>query len=289
MGIETISPAVDPSADAGEQPVLHCLGTTGYHPSPKRQTACYYIPQWSLVLDAGTGMMRLVEHLLREPKESLDILLTHAHLDHVVGLTFLLDTMAATTLKHVRVFGEASKLDAIRDHLFSAHLFPVEPPFEFVPLPDITNAEQPLGKVAKIDAGEFVATDLLVHYFPQEHPGGSLGYVLERGGKRLCYFTDTVARPEQTQHNATIVGFLRNADLLMHECYFSDAQQELAIKTGHSWLASVTEFVRQFQPRKTLLIHINPLAEVIDDEFDLSDDQQALGMTVAEDEMQISI
>ncbi len=87
-----------------------CLGTTGYHPSPTRHTACYYLPDESLVLDAGTGMLGLTAQLCSEPRESLDILLSHAHLDHVVGMTFILDTFAVTQLQAIRVWASAKRL-----------------------------------------------------------------------------------------------------------------------------------------------------------------------------------
>ena len=110
---------------------LHCLGTTGYHPSPKRHTACYYLPDWQLMLDAGTGLFRLTKLLLEEPQEKITILLSHAHLDHVVGLTFLLDTLAVTSLKEIVVVGMEDKLRAIQKHLYHENLFPVPPAFHF--------------------------------------------------------------------------------------------------------------------------------------------------------------
>ena len=116
--------------------IIKCFGTAGYHPSEDRHTSCYYIPELSLLLDAGTGIFRLTAELLAEPRESVDIWLSHAHLDHVVGLTFLLDTMAVTTLKRVRVFGEAAKLKAIRERIYHEMIFPVEPTLEFIELPD---------------------------------------------------------------------------------------------------------------------------------------------------------
>ena len=42
---------------------LVMLGTTGYHPNDIRQTACYALPEIGVVLDAGTGMFRLREHI----------------------------------------------------------------------------------------------------------------------------------------------------------------------------------------------------------------------------------
>lgn len=249
---------------------VHCLGTTGYHPSPTRHTACYYLPELGLVLDAGTGMFRLVEHLLKHPRQRLDILLSHAHLDHIVGLTFLLDAMAVTELKTIRLIGERAKLEAIRQHIYSPLIFPVEPPFEFTAL--------------EASTGMFELANSRIHYFPLEHPGGSVGYVVETADRRMAYVTDTVALPE--------AGYLRelaDLDLLLHECYFNDASQALAIKTGHSWLSGVTDVVRSIRPRRTGLIHINPLAEVLGDRFELDAQHTALGMFLTEDEQAIEI
>jgi ribonuclease Z len=249
---------------------VHCLGTTGYHPSPKRHTACYYLPQAELVLDAGTGLFRLIPLLLKDPKRHLTILLSHAHLDHIVGLTFLIDLFAVTQLKGVTVIGEREKLEAIGEHLYSEHIFPVTPNFEFQALDGCSGSLQLAGAT--------------VRYFPLQHPGGSVGYVIEAGGRRIAYVTDTVADVQ-----ADYVAELRRLDLLMHECYFDDQRETLAMKTGHSWLSAVVELARQVKAPKTALIHINPLAEILGLEIELTDEQKAAGILVAEDEMVISV
>ena len=249
---------------------VHCLGTTGYHPSPTRHTACYYLPELAIVLDAGTGMFRLVEHLLKRPHSSLDILVSHSHLDHIIGLTFLLDALAVTELKSVRVIGEPEKLDAIRQHLYSPLIFPVQPEFEFIPLPSAV--------------GSMHLGDCRVRYFPLEHPGGSIGYIIEHRGKRLAYITDTVARPD-----ADYVAELTDIDLLLHECYFSDALADFAVTTGHSWLSGVEEIVRLRKPKRTALIHINPLAEVLGNGFELNASHRDLGMFISQDQQTIAV
>lgn len=247
---------------------LHCLGTTGFHPSPSRHTACYYLPDLSIVLDAGTGIFRLVEHLLEKPRKSLSILLSHSHLDHVVGLTFLVDALAVTQLEHIKLFGEPDKLDAVRKHLYHELLFPVQPSMEFVPL---------IGSSGETRIGN---TD--VAWFPLEHPGGSVGYKLTTDGKQLVYVTDTVGRAE-----SEYVQHILQPDLLLHECYFGNEHRELAEKTGHSWLSAVTDIVRKAQARRTVLIHINPLAEILDNAFTLDDEHRQLNMSIAEDGMQL--
>ncbi len=247
--------------------IIKCFGTAGYHPSEDRHTSCYYIPELSLLLDAGTGIFRLTAELLAEPRESVDIWLSHAHLDHVVGLTFLLDTMSVTKLKRVRVFGEAAKLKAVRERIYFDLVFPVEPEMEFIELPDSSNSFQVSGY-----------RDYCVQWMPLEHPGGSVGYVIEYAGKRLAYITDTTAYP-----NSPYISALCNLDLLLHECNFGDEHKDLAEKTGHSWQAAVADVVEQCRPRQTQLIHHNPLADVLGIALQLSPAQLKLGMHLAKD------
>ena len=43
---------------------LLILGSTGYHPNELRHTACFMLPEVGVVLDAGTGMFRVRDHLV---------------------------------------------------------------------------------------------------------------------------------------------------------------------------------------------------------------------------------
>jgi len=215
---------------------LLLLGTTGYHPSARRHTACLLFPEIGLVLDAGTGFFRVRDWL---QTTELDVFVTHAHLDHVIGLTFLFDVAYESGLQATRVHGDPGHLQAVQDHLFAKPLFPVLPPLTFHPLRGPT----------KIGGGGKLT------YFPLEHPGGSLGFRLDWPDRSLAYVTDTTARTD-----AEYIEEIRGVDLLIHECYFPDGQEELALKTGHSCLSSVLAVAKAAQVKRLLLIHVNPLA-----------------------------
>ncbi|MGH7140272.1 MAG: MBL fold metallo-hydrolase, partial [Pirellulales bacterium] len=83
---------------------LAVLGTAGYHPNEARHTACFMLPEVGVVLDAGSGFFRVGPRLLTD---ELDIFLTHTHLDHVFGLTFLFDVLYGRQMKRVDVHAEA--------------------------------------------------------------------------------------------------------------------------------------------------------------------------------------
>ncbi len=224
---------------------LLLLGTTGYHPNDRRQTACLMLPELGVVLDAGSAMYRVREHLATE---TLDIFLTHAHLDHVFGLTFMFDVLHEREMQRVTVHGEPEKLDAIKRHLFSELLFPVEPPFDMAPI-------QPQSKLA--------AGGVLTH-FPLKHPGGSIGFRLDWDDRSMAYVTDTVASKD-----ADYVEKIRGVDLLVHECYFGDDMPDQAELTGHSCLTPVAEVAAAADVGRLVLVHINPMMES-DDELDLA-------------------
>jgi len=215
---------------------LVLLGTTGYHPNQRRHTPCMMIPQCGVMLDAGTAMFRAADYL--ETRE-LDIFLTHAHLDHVIGLTYLLSVLYVHPLDRITVHGDPEKLAAVDQHMFSEHLFPKKPPYELRPLAD---------EVSLPEGGRLT-------HFPLEHQGGSIGYRLDWPGHSLAYVTDTTAAP-----GADYVEKIRGVDLLLHECYFPDAYADWAQKTGHSCTTPVAQVARAAQVGRLVLVHLNPLA-----------------------------
>jgi ribonuclease BN (tRNA processing enzyme) len=215
---------------------LILLGTGGYYPTTQRHTACLLLPEIGIVLDAGSGICRLGDYL---QTDRLDIFLTHAHLDHILGLTYLVNVVPQDVVRNTTVHGDAAKLAAVRQHLFDEAIFPVEPPFRFAPLGGSPTFALPGG-------------GSLTH-FPLSHPGGSLGFRLDWPDHSLAYVTDTTAAAD-----ADYVEHIRDVDLLIHECYFTDNDRDLPAITGHSWLQPVAEVAAAAKVDRLVLVHIGP-------------------------------
>lgn len=211
------------------------LGTAGYHPSDTRHTSCAMLPEAGVVIDAGTSFFRVRELIATD---TLDIFLTHAHLDHTMGLTFLLNVMRGKSLKRVTIHGEASKLASLREHLFHPDLFPVLPAVEWRDLAD---------SVELRDGGR-------VRWWPQRHPGGSIGFRFDWPDRSLGWITDTTASPD-----ADYVAQIERVDLLCHECNFADGQEAFADLTGHSCATPVAQVAARAQAGRLMLIHFDPL------------------------------
>jgi len=212
------------------------LGTAGYHPNDERHTACVLLPECGVVLDAGSGFFRLPRFL---QNGQLHIFLSHAHMDHVVGLTYLLGMERQCSFDSICIYGEAEKLESVNEHLFSELLFPVRPGF----------------KTCALSPGEELSLPdgVTVRCFLLEHRGGTVGYRFDWPDRSMAYVTDTTAAPDiaYRQHIAGV-------DLLLHECYFPDDQAELAAKTGHSVTSAVAELALRARVARVVLVHINP-------------------------------
>ena len=212
---------------------LLLLGTGGFHPNERRHTACLLLPELGLVFDAGSSAFRVASRL--ESKE-LDLFLTHAHLDHIMGLTFLLVPMMKGEITRCRIHAEPHVHDSVQQHLFAEPIFPVLPPFEFVPLAERT-------VVANGRA--------MVTHCPLPHPGGSRGFKIEVEGKSLAYITDTVADGSYRE-------FVRGVDVLVHECNFPDEMSQWCEPTGHSHTSAVARLAKEAGVGRLYLTHIDP-------------------------------
>jgi ribonuclease BN (tRNA processing enzyme) len=210
------------------------LGTTGYHQNDRRHTPAMVLPECGVLLDAGTAMYRLGRYLRTR---ELDIFLTHVHLDHIIGLTYLFDVARDHPLDRVRVHALPEYLRAIDEHLFAPALFPKKPPFESCPL---------RSEVALAGGGRLT-------HFSLTHQGGSVGFRLDWPGHSMAYVTDTTASPD-----APYVAKIAGVDLLLHECYYGDDEADWAAHTGHSSTTPVAQVARRAGVGRLVLIHINP-------------------------------
>src|SRR5262245_12643426 len=171
---------------------VHLLGTGGYHPNERRHTACIMLPDGGVIFDAGTSFFRVASRLATR---ELHIFLTHAHLDHIAGLTYFLVPLLTGKVDRAVVYSAPEYLSAVQAHLFSQPVFPVKPSYEFRPL----------------EARVVLPDGAVLTHCRLNHPGGTLGYRIDWPGKALAYITDTIADGSYTP-------FLRGVDLLIHEC-----------------------------------------------------------------------
>lgn len=217
---------------------IEILGSGGYHPTEHRHTACLLLAELGLMLDAGTGAFRIHDRVAELPSPRLEVLLTHAHLDHIAGLTYLFDLRKQGEPVETVVHARPEVLEVVRDHLLASEVFPIQPVTRFAPLSDQVT----------------LASGAEVQTFPLDHPGGSLGVRITAGGKSMAYVTDTRRPTPET------IEAIRGVDLLLHEAYFPEAKRELADLSGHCTARDAAEVAIEAGAARLLMVHPDPRA-----------------------------
>lgn len=129
--------------------------------------------EYRFLVDCGEGTQRQILQSGIGFKRLNRILITHGHLDHILGLAGLLSTfMRWETIDELEIYGGRAALERIQDLLFQVVLRGGEPPMPLV--------------FHEIQAGVLFETDdFSVSAFPVQHRGpDNYGYIFEEKGRR---------------------------------------------------------------------------------------------------------
>lgn len=151
------------------------LGTSASAPSVKRGLSAQLVKhnEYRFLIDCGEGTQRQILQAGLGFKRLNHILITHGHLDHILGLAGLLSTfMRWETIDHLEIYGPRSALERIDDLLTRVVLRGARPPMPLTLIP--------------ITPGVFFeGDDFRVSAFPVHHRGSeSLGYLFEERSRR---------------------------------------------------------------------------------------------------------
>jgi ribonuclease Z len=129
--------------------------------------------EFRFLVDCGEGTQRQILQSGIGFKRLNRILITHGHLDHILGLAGLLSTFLRwETIDELEIYGGRSALERIHDLLYGVVLRGATPPMPI--------------QLKPISSGVFFESgDLTVTAFPVFHRGSdSIGYLFEEKGHR---------------------------------------------------------------------------------------------------------
>ena len=215
-----------------------------------------------IILDAGTGLRALGLHLAAEEPRVIHLLLTHLHLDHLEGLGFFGPLFDPKVEFHF--WGPPSPVTNLRDRIaryLSPPLFPVH--IQDVPSKPIFH---------DVPGEEFEIGSARIFGAPISHSGPTVGYRISENGKTLAYMPDHEPMRGgdlRAMAPAWISGYsiARDADVLMHDSQYTEAEYPSKVGWGHSSIAHVVEYARIAAVKSLLLFHHDPLHD--DDTLDL--------------------
>src|SRR4051812_47549462 len=206
-----------------------------------------------IILDAGSGIREL--GAARETHaDSVQVLLTHLHLDHIQGLLFFAPLFDPGN--KISVYGPPAPgpdLDERLGRYLSAPLSPVDlrelpAQVEFAACP---YQEWEVGS-ARVKAA-IVA-----------HRGVTLGYRITEGDSTLCYLPDHEPALGASLEDAAPgwisgLALADGATVLIHDGQYSDDEYPDHVGWGHSGLSVAVGFARRAEVERLVLFHHDPL------------------------------
>jgi phosphoribosyl 1,2-cyclic phosphodiesterase len=205
-----------------------------------------------VILDAGSGIRELGAALIGR-RRKVHILLTHLHLDHILGLMFFAPLFDPDV--EVTVWGPTSAGRPLRERLARYISSPLSP-IEIRDLPaamTFEDAARPPWRIGGIE----VRASLVAHRGP------TLGYRLTSEKTSLCYLPDHepgLGQDLRTADPKWISGhaLARGASLLIHDGQYTDVEYPARRGWGHSSISDALAFAQRSGCAHTLLFHHDP-------------------------------
>ncbi|MFW9972363.1 MAG: MBL fold metallo-hydrolase [Candidatus Odinarchaeota archaeon] len=178
------------------------LGTNGWYATNLGNTTSTLIStnDFYILLDAGDGIYKIDQYINDE--KPIILLLSHVHLDHIIGLHSFAKFHFNQKIKIYGYTGTTKALDLIISHPYSS-------PFAGLPL-----------NIQCFDFSE--GTHNLLFPFTCKllaHADPCLGYRLELNNKIITYCTDTGLCPN-------LYELARHADIFITECSYKPGQEK---------------------------------------------------------------
>lgn len=256
---------------------LRFWGVRGSIPSPGPETSRYggntscvslefpaadpAQPPSLFILDAGTGIRTLGLSLLKEKRVPLDahLFLSHTHWDHIQGFPFFAPAFIPGNKIHVHGgVGSDTELATVLTGQMLHRYFPV-------------SLSELGGEIVfeHTDGGTYEIAGSAIQVEDLHHPGTTVGYRFNIGGRVIAYCTDTEpldvtpgldpAAIATLPLDPAVLRLAQDADVFIHDAQYTDAEYPPKAGWGHSPLSFVIRTALAARAKRLILFHHDPL------------------------------
>jgi ribonuclease BN (tRNA processing enzyme) len=228
--------------------IIRVLGCSGAIAAGCKTTS--FLLDDSILIDAGTGVGDLT---LEELARIDHILISHSHLDHVLSIGLLADSVlrlrAAQRRPPIVVHALPATLAALSEHIFNGVIWP-----DFTRLP---TPEAPVLRFEPLAIGDVLTlAGHRIEVLSAAHTVPAVGFAVDTGGDRgwWVYTGDTGPNPALWQRLASL-----KVSHLVIETAFSDDERRLAQLSRHLCPTSLREELVQLKGSVDVYVtHIKP-------------------------------
>ncbi|SNX59489.1 Beta-lactamase superfamily domain-containing protein [Nitrosomonas ureae] len=222
---------------------LRVLGCSGGVGSGAHTTAM--LLDDDVLIDAGTGVGNLT---IAEMVKIDHVLVTHAHLDHVAFIPFLVDTVGSMRTQPIIIHAIPATLDILQKHLFNWYLWPDFTKIPVATMPYMRYEALALDQTLCLNQRKI--TPLPVH-----HTIPAVGYQLDSGQASLVFTGDT------TTNDALwiAVNKIENLKYLIIESAFCNRKRDIAQRSRHYCPSLLAEDLKKLERTAEIFItHLKP-------------------------------
>lgn len=210
-----------------------------------------------LLIDAGSGLREAGDALLAEGVRDFDLIFTHCHYDHIIGLPFftplyLMETNVRLWSGHLA--GKMSTATIVDQFL--------RPPW----LPSETGYCKARLNYRDFKAGEVLepGTGISLKSAKLRHNGGCVGYRVEWNGRRVAIIFDY--EHQENDLDAEVLALMDQADLVIYDATFTEEEMPRFVGYGHSTAQHGIRMALEAKAKKLALFHHSPTRT--DDQLD---------------------
>lgn len=135
-----------------------------------------------VVIDAGN----IINGLNDAAKDIDHIFITHAHLDHIVDIPFLIDSYFETRDKPLTIYALSGTLETLKKNIFNWHVWP-----DFTQI-EINSKKQKAIVFKEIKLNQEIEVDnCILKPIQNNHTDSSCGYVIQKNNSSILFTSDT--------------------------------------------------------------------------------------------------
>jgi cAMP phosphodiesterase len=213
-------------------------------PSARQHLACIVIND-RLAIDAGSLAMAATDKIRRELR---DVVLTHAHLDHIAGLPLFVDDLFANLDTPITVHALKEVIEVLERDVFNWSVFPRFSELSISSGPAILYKPLQFGST-------FNAAGLNCRLFRADHKVPSAGVIVSDDESTVAITGDTASLEALGGEILTI----KNLRAILVECAFPDELADIARNSHHMTPAVLQRELTKLQPTcPVFVINIKP-------------------------------